>query len=83
MTKTVQEFAELHKAAVLAITGDKSLVGVGTPDQRGDQLVGALRHVLCCSVLEELTEAQLLGLTAELEKIASGKVQKPGDWKRD
>lgn len=59
---TIPELVEAHKSAILEITGDKSLPQVGDANGRADQLITALRHTLCCAILVESTEAQLLDM---------------------
>lgn len=57
---SIQELTEEHRAAALALMQDKSLAG--RSGERADQLVVAIRHILCCWILNEATEAELAGL---------------------
>lgn len=64
---TIEELTALHRVEILKITGDKTYVGEGEPDKRADQLSIALRHTICCWVLTEATEHELLNIAASPE----------------
>lgn len=63
---TASELTSIHNGEALAIMADKTHSAVGTaPDanRRAEQCVVALRHVLCCWILNEASEAQLLEIS--------------------
>jgi hypothetical protein len=53
----LKKLCGLHRKAALAIMDDKS-----NAEDRADQLVEALRHIICCAVLVEMPEADLLDI---------------------
>ena len=60
---TSGELHAAHNAELLRILDDKSQVGKGDPGARADQLVPGLRHCLCCWILREATENQILDIS--------------------
>ncbi len=62
---TADELFFAHNAELRRILADRSHVGKGDPGVRADQLVTGLRHCLCCCILREATEEQLLQLTKQ------------------
>jgi len=61
---TTLELVELHKTKALALLQDKSLKCF--PSKRADQLTISMRHLLCCWILIEATEEELLRLSNKL-----------------
>lgn len=65
-----------HRILAQRIMGDKTLSGqVDMANARAEQLVEATRHILCCWLLTDATEKQVLQLAKACE-IAQAR---PGD----
>lgn len=65
---SIDELVQEHIKCMQAITQDKTAVAVGDPSRRADELFVALRHVLCCAILVEATEAQLHDMSQRYQK---------------